>query len=155
MAVPHCEQSEFNCCSQGWMTQVSNFFWCRLPAMICLWCWRSLQMHCGNRQGLILASEFYCGIPDIFSILGGGVSLEVEKWTIYLAQHLLQLELCLRSCIRSPGPHRFCSFAFLTLQNFLTVSCACVWSLCSLPACVSIFRLRVAIAGQHCRVFLL
>lgn len=110
-------------------------------------------MLCGNTQGLILASEFFCGIPDIFSILGEGVSLEVEMWNLYLAQPLLQIEFCLRSCISSPGPHRFCPLGFVTLQGFLNVSCGCVWSLCSLPACVSIFRLRAAIAGQHFKVF--
>lgn len=120
--------------------------------MICLWCWQSLQMLCGNRQGLILASEFFCGIPDIFSILGEGVSLEVEMWSLYLARPP-QVEFCLRSCISSPGPHRFCTLAFVTLQGFLNVSCGCVWSLCSLPACVSIFRLCAAIAGQHFKGF--
>lgn len=106
-----CEQSEFSCCSQGWMTQVSNFFWCHLPGMMCLWCWQSLQKHCGNRQGLILRSEFCCGIPDIFSILGEGVSLEV--WCIYLAWNLLQVEFCLASALQD-----LTGFAHLVFWHF-------------------------------------
>lgn len=146
VAVHHCEQSECSCWSRGWMTQVSNFFLCHLLTMICLWCWQSLQMHGGNGQGLILVSEFYCGIPDIFSIFGEGLLWEVEMWSIYLAWHLFLIEFRLRSCISSPGPHGFCAFAFLTLKNFINVSSwVCLGSVWSCGLC-----LHLQVQCSHC-----
>lgn len=146
IAVHHCEQSKFSCWSRGWMTQVSDFFFRHLLTPICLWCWQSLQMHCGNGQGLTLVSEFYCGILDICSMLGEGLLWEVEIWIVYLAWHLLLIELCLQSRISSPGSRGFSAFAFLTLQNLMNVSWwFCLGSVWSYGLC-----LHLQVQCSHC-----
>lgn len=73
--------------------------------------------------------------------------------SICLAWHPLLIDLCLRSCIGSPGPHGFCTFTFLTLTTSTSASSGFAWALCGLMACVSIFRFNAAIASQHFQNF--
>lgn len=144
-AVHHCEQSEFSCWSQRWMTQVSNFFLCHLLTMICLWCWQSLQMHCGNGQGLILVLEFYCVIPDIFSISGEGLLWEVEMWNIYLDIFFWL------SCVLEPASvlqdlMAFAHLLFWHFENFINVSSwFCLDSVRSYGLC-----LHLQVQCSHC-----
>lgn len=73
--------------------------------------------------------------------------------SICLAWHPLLIDLCLRSCIGSPGPHGFCTLTFLTLMTSTGASSGFAWALCGLVACVSIFRFNAAIASQHFQNF--
>lgn len=57
------------------MTQVSNF---SAVSTICLWCWQSLHMQCGNGQGPVSVLELSGGISDILSIFGEHLQREVE-----------------------------------------------------------------------------
>lgn len=130
------------------MTQVSNF---SAVSTICLWCWQSLHMQCGNGQGPVSVLELSGGISDILSIFGEHLQWEVEMSVLsclmsFFLYYYYFGELCLISCISSTGSHRFCAVALLTCKDFLKVDqLLCLGSVQSYGLC-----LHLQVQCSHC-----